>query len=63
MVWNYVSGVMKNPEQLRADLDRMIELERRGTRGPSKEARLWAEKLAEVERKRAKYQEASRPTP
>ena len=59
MVWNYVSGVMKNTEQLRADLDRMIELERTGTRGdPSKEARLWVEKLAEVERKRAKYQEA-----
>ena len=51
--------MMKNPEQLRADLDRMIELERRGTRGdPGKEAKLWAEKLAEVERKRAKYQEA-----
>jgi site-specific DNA recombinase len=28
LVWDYVSGVMKNPEQLRADLDRMIELER-----------------------------------
>jgi chromosome segregation ATPase len=37
----------------------MVELERRGTRGdPSKEVRLWAKKLAEVERKRAKYQEA-----
>ena len=59
MVWNYVSGAMKNPEELRADLDRMIALERRGTRGdPGNEARLWAEKLAEVERKRAKYQEA-----
>jgi hypothetical protein len=59
MVWNYVSGAMKNPEELRADLDRMIELERKGTRGdPGKEARLWADKLAEVDRKRAKYQEA-----
>jgi site-specific DNA recombinase len=59
MVWNYVSGVMKNPEELRADLDRMIDLERRGTRGdPSKDAKLWADKLVEVERKRAKYQEA-----
>jgi site-specific DNA recombinase len=59
MVWNYVSGVMKNPEELRADLDRMIELQRRGTRGnPGQEARLWTEKLAEVERKRARYQEA-----
>jgi site-specific DNA recombinase len=59
MVWNYVSGVMKNPEELRADLDRLIELERRGTRGePSKDAKLWADKLVEVERKRTKYQEA-----
>src|SRR5215203_5319156 len=59
MVWNYVSGVIKNPEELRTDLDRMIELQRRGTRGdPSKDAKLWAEKLVEVDRKRAKYQEA-----
>ena len=59
MVWNYVSGVMKNPEGLRADLDRMIELQRKGARGnPSTEARLWAAKLLEVDRKRAKYQEA-----
>jgi hypothetical protein len=59
MVWDYISEVMKNPEELRADLDRMIELERKGTRGdPGKEAKLWAEKLAEVDRKRARYQEA-----
>jgi site-specific DNA recombinase len=59
MVWNYVSGAMKNPEELRADLDRMVELERRDTRGdPDKEAKLWTEKLAEVDRKRARYQEA-----
>jgi site-specific DNA recombinase len=59
MVWNYVSGVMKDPEQLRSDLDTMIELESKGTRGdPSKDAKLWAEKLVEVDRKRAKYQEA-----
>jgi site-specific DNA recombinase len=58
-VWNYISGVMKNPGELRADLDRMIELERRGTRGdPSKDAELWADKLVEVDRKRVKYQEA-----
>jgi SMC interacting uncharacterized protein involved in chromosome segregation len=59
MVWNYVSGVMKDTEQLRSDLDRMIELESKGTRGdPGKDAKLWAEKLVEVDRKRAKYQEA-----
>ena len=49
----------ENSEQLRADLDRMIELEGRGGRGdPGKEARLWADKLAESDRRRAKYQEA-----
>lgn len=59
MVWDYVSGVMKNPEELRADLGRMIELARRGTRGdPGREAKLWAEKLAEADRKPARYQEA-----
>ena len=59
LVWNYVSGVMKDPEGLRADLDRMIELEKRGVRGdPSKDAKLWAKQLADGERKRAKYQEA-----
>jgi site-specific DNA recombinase len=58
LVWEYVSGVMKDPEQLRDDLDRMIELERQGRKGnPDKEAKLWADKLAETETKRARYQE------
>jgi site-specific DNA recombinase len=58
MVWDYVSGVMKDPEQLRDDLDRMIELERQGRRGdPGKDAKLWADKLAETETKRGRYQE------
>jgi len=57
-VWEAVSGILKDPEQLRADLDAMIEAERKGTRGdPNEEAKLWADRLAEVERKRARYQE------
>lgn len=57
-VWEAVSGILKDPEQLRADLDAMIELERGSVRGNADdEARLWADKLAEVERKRARYQE------
>jgi site-specific DNA recombinase len=58
-VWSAVSSILKDPEQLRADLDCMIELERRGMRrrDPDKEARLWAEKLAEAERMRRGYQE------
>jgi DNA repair ATPase RecN len=60
MVWEYVSGAMKDPDSLRSDLDRYIELERRGQRSsgdPGREARLWAERLVEVEHKRTKYQE------
>jgi site-specific DNA recombinase len=58
MVWDYISSVMKDPETLRDDLDRMIELERRDTRGdPDKEVKLWADKLAEVDRRRTRYQE------
>ncbi len=48
----------KDPEQLRADLDAMIELERSNVHGdPDEEAKLWAEKLAELDHKRARYQE------
>ena len=58
LVWDYISKVMKTPEQLRADLDRMIELERGSMRrNPGKEVKLWADQLAEADRKRARYQE------
>jgi hypothetical protein len=56
-VWELVSGLLTDPEQLRADLDAMIEQEKRaGHRGdPVKEAKLWADKLADIERKREGY--------
>ena len=59
LVWEGVTGLLKNPERLRADLDAVIEQERGGAlRGdPGQQARLWADKLVEVERKRARYQE------
>ena len=59
LVWDGVTTLLKNPEQLSADLDTMIEQERRGAlRGdPDREARMWTDKLIEVERKRARYQE------
>lgn len=49
---------MKDPEQLRVDLERMVTLEREGMRGGSeREAKAWAEKLAdEVDRKRSGFQ-------
>jgi DNA repair exonuclease SbcCD ATPase subunit len=55
-VWQAVSSYIKNPERLRADIERAIELMRQEVRGdPSLEAKAWADKLAEVERKRSGY--------
>jgi chromosome segregation ATPase len=57
-VWDVVSGLLEDPEQLRADLDRMIELEQRSMRGdPDREQESWLDKLTELDRKRARYQE------
>ena len=59
LVWEGVTKLLKNPAQLRADLDALIEQEcRDALRGdPDQETKLWADKLTEVERKRARYQE------
>lgn len=54
--WRFVRGVMTEPEELLADLDRMIELKREGERGdPHQEAKVWAEELAKLERTRDGY--------
>ena len=56
-VWELISGLMTDPAQLRSDLERMIELEREGLRGdPTRDTKVWLEKLAEVERERRGYQ-------
>jgi hypothetical protein len=50
--------MLTNPEQLSADLERMIEIEREGARGnPDRKANTWLEKLAEVGQMRGAYQE------
>ncbi len=57
-VWRLVSGLLLDPDRLRAGLDEMIEREREELRGdPDHQAKVWAEKLAEVGRKRASYQD------
>ena len=49
---------MKNPEQLRADLERMIALERKDSNGdPEREAKAWLAKIAEVNRQRSRAQD------
>ena len=57
-VWNLVSGLLKDPDRLRAGLEKLIEEERSAERGdPDKEVGMWAKKLAEVDRKRSAYQD------
>ena len=57
-VWEFVSGLLRDPERLRAGLDEMIEQERAGSRGdPQREISLWLEKAAEAGRKRSGFQD------
>jgi site-specific DNA recombinase len=57
-VWDHVSGLMKDPEQLRDDLERMIELKREGLRGdPDREVKAWLKTLTDVNNKRAAFQD------
>jgi Recombinase zinc beta ribbon domain len=57
-VWNVVSGILKDPERLRAGHDHMIEQERGGVHGdPATEAERWLEEISEATRNRARYQE------
>ena len=41
-VWEFVFGLLTDPEQLREDMERMVELERKNVRGdPEREAKVW----------------------
>ena len=57
-VWEYVRDLLRDPEELRADLERMIELERAGVRGDTEqEIKTWVDKLSEVNRQRSRAQD------
>jgi hypothetical protein len=57
-VWETVSGLLKDPERLRRGLASLVEEERKGLKvDPSREAKIWAEKFTEVDRKRSSFQE------
>ena len=57
-VWGLVAGLLRDPERLRVGLDAVIEAERTGGRGdPEREARSWLDRLAELDRKRARFQD------
>lgn len=52
-VWQAVRTALTDPDQLKVDLDRMIELERSVVRGdPDHEAKHWLEKLSDVDEER-----------
>ncbi len=52
-VWGLVSELLKDPQRVRDDLERMIEWERYELRGdPEREAKTWLEKLSEVDQER-----------
>jgi site-specific DNA recombinase len=58
LVWEFVSGLLQDPERLRRGLEELIAREREGLRGdPAREASAWLEKLADVGRKRARFQD------
>lgn len=55
-VWDLISGLLKDPERLRAGLEAMIEAERGALRGdPTREIKAWLERLAEAEQERRGY--------
>jgi hypothetical protein len=56
-VWRFVHGILTDPDRLRRGLDAMIEEKRKALGGePDKEARVWLDKIAEVDRQRARAQ-------
>lgn len=58
LVWEFVSHLMKDPAQLRDDLEKMIELEKCGAQGdPEIESKAWLDKLAQLSQMRRGFQE------
>ena len=57
-VWDLVLSLLRDPERLRAALDRLIEEERKAHQGdPEREARAWLKKIADVDRTRGRFQD------
>jgi site-specific DNA recombinase len=57
-IWEFVTGLLHDPQRLRAGLEEMIEQERAGAYGdPQGAITLWLTKAAETERKRSGFQD------
>jgi site-specific DNA recombinase len=58
LVWEFVSGLLKDPERIRVGMNALIEREREaGVRATDEEAAAWAKKLEECDRLRSAYQD------
>jgi len=58
VVWEFVAGLLKDPERIRAGMDALIEREREaGSRDTGQEATAWASRLEECDRLRSAYQD------
>jgi hypothetical protein len=56
-VWGFVRGLLRDPERIRAGLDRLIEEERtEAARDPERDAQFWSRKITEAEVERRGYQ-------
>jgi site-specific DNA recombinase len=59
LVWDFVSGLLKDPTRLKAGLEKRIDEERaRGARGdPDQEVQSWLRQLEQIEAKRSRFQD------
>jgi hypothetical protein len=56
-VWDFVRGLLGDPDRIRAGLNQLIEEERKNSgRDPEREAEFWSAKITEVEAERRGYQ-------
>ena len=57
-IWGFVSGLLKDPERIRAGMQELIDRERSaGSSDPTEEIAAWSERLEECERLRRAYQD------
>ena len=58
LVWEFVSGLLKDPVRIRAGMEALIDREREdGVQRPAEEEVLWSRKLEECDRLRSAYQD------
>jgi site-specific DNA recombinase len=57
-VWGFVSRLLRDPKEIRRGMERLIEQEQTSrSRDPEHEAEVWAQKIADCDRRRSAYQD------